>query len=124
MNIRTSLTVRAALIVLGTAASFAANAGSPADTSSDAQSMARALLSGTSQNVVSFAARSDAAAAPFAYIDAQQHAARLLTGAVSDRSVANARARSLTATTGALLTARNADLPQAVRRLLQGQAVD
>jgi hypothetical protein len=124
MNTRTSLTVRAALIVLGTATSFTAHAGSPANTSSDAQSMARALLSGTSAHVVSFAARSDAAAAPFAYLDAQQHAARLLTGAVSDRPVASGRARSLTATTGALLTARNADLPQAARRLLQGQSVD
>jgi hypothetical protein len=121
MNTRTSFAMRAALIILGTTAAFAANAGGPADTTGDAQSMARDLLSGKSEHLVSFAARSDAASAHF---DAQQHAARLLTGAASDRAVAAARARTLTGGASSPLSARNADLQAAARHLLQGQSVD
>jgi hypothetical protein len=121
MNTRTSLAIRAALIVVGTAAAFTAHAGSPADTPSDAQSMARDLLSGKSAHVVSFAARADATSAHF---DAQQYAARLLTGAASDRAVAAARARTLTGGVSSRLSARNADLQEAARHLLQGQSVD
>jgi hypothetical protein len=124
MNPRTSLTLRAALILLGTAASFAASAATAAGTSTDAQSMARDLLSGKSAHVVSFAAPAAATPAGLSHFDAQQQAARLLTGSLSERAVANARARSLTATTSSPVTARNGDLQEAARHLLQGQSVE
>jgi hypothetical protein len=119
MNVHTSLMIRAAVVFLGTAASFAANAGGPAAGTGDAQSIAQELLAGKSAHVVSFAAHADAA-----HFDAQQRAAQVLSGAIGDRALATARTRSLTAAAGTPLTARNADLEQAARHLLQGRSVD
>jgi hypothetical protein len=122
MNTRTSLIARAALILLGSAASFAANADNAADVSTDAQSMARGLLSGKSAHLVSFAA--PAATTPERYFDAQQHAARLLAGSLSDRALANGRFSSVRSTASSPLTARNVDLQEAARHLLRGSSAD
>jgi hypothetical protein len=119
MNTRASLITHAALLLLGSAASFAANAGNAADASTDAQSMARDLLSGRSASVVSFVAR--AATGDF---DAQQHAARVLAGGSSERALADRRIASARGAARSPLTARNVHLQEAARHLLQGASVD
>jgi hypothetical protein len=125
MNTRnTSLIVRASLIALGSAAALGVHAGNAADASSDAQSIARGLLSGTSAHVVTFVANAAATPAAGPDFDAQQHAARLLSGRLNDSAAANARMHSVPRAASRALTARNGDLQAAARRLLQGQSLD
>jgi hypothetical protein len=119
MNTRTSFMAHSALILL--LAPFAANA---ADTSGDAQSMARDLLSGKAAHVASVTASAPSTPASAGDFDAQQHAARLLTGTLSHQAANGRQARSTPAATSSPLTARNDDLQAAARRLLQGQSLD
>jgi hypothetical protein len=119
MNTRTSFMARSALIVL--LAPFAANA---ADTSGDAQSMARDLLSGKAAHVVSFTASAPSAPASAGDFDAQQHAARVLAGTLSQEAARGRPAPITAAAASSALTARNDDQQAAARRLLQGQSLD